>query len=100
MRTAARSFPFVSCDFSNADLAGCDLRASNYTDCNFSGAILTRADLRCSSYNDCDITGAVMVDAVSDRPSAEDRGLLESLTDAQRASMQWLEEPGEEPGGG
>lgn len=91
---------FVGCDFSNADLSGCDLRASNYTDCNFTGAILTRADLRCSSFEDCDFSGAIMMEAISDWPSAQDQGLLDCLTEAQRAPMHWHEEPGEEPGGG
>ena len=91
---------FNRCDFSNADLTACELRASNYASCKFVGTILNRADLRCSSYNDCDFAGAVLVDAVSDWPSAESQGLFECLTESQRVSMQWHEQPGEEPGGG
>jgi BTB/POZ domain-containing protein KCTD9 len=91
---------FINVDFSDADLTGCDLRASNYSGCNFAGAILTGADLRCSSYEDCNFAGAVLVDAVSDRPSADMRGLLESLTEEQKALMRWQEAPGEVPGGG
>lgn len=91
---------FESCDFSHASLVGCDFRASNYVDCNFSGANLTRADLRMSGFENCDFSGAVLVDAISDRESAEKYGLLECLTEEQKAAMQWHEEPGEEPGGG
>lgn len=63
---------------------------------------MARADLRCSFYEECNFENAVMVDAISDSSSAQDqeRGLLESLSDTQRESMDWHEEPGEEPGGG
>lgn len=91
---------FTNCDFSGADLRGCDLRASNWTNCKFIGADLREADLRCSSYSGCDFAGAHLDDASSDLPSAEEWGLLDSLSDSQIDSMVWHQEPGDEPGGG
>jgi hypothetical protein len=91
---------FVGCDFSGADLSGCDLRASNFEGCKFVGTNLGTADLRRSYFSGCDFTDAVLAGAVTDYPDAEKYGLLDLLTKAQRAVMDWRDDPGPEPAGG
>jgi uncharacterized protein YjbI with pentapeptide repeats len=91
---------FVHCDFSGANLTGCDLRASIYRNCNFSDAIFELADMRASTYEHCDFTGAQFRNAIGHRASAKKQGLLGCLSVEQKASMRWHYEPGEDVSGG
>jgi uncharacterized protein YjbI with pentapeptide repeats len=90
---------FVECDFSGADLSGCDMRASVFEDCKFAGAVLRGADLRRSSFQGCDFTGADLTGAVADEDETIEQ-LYDKLTEEQRASMVWHDDPGEQPPGG
>jgi uncharacterized protein YjbI with pentapeptide repeats len=90
---------FVDCDFSGADLTGCDMRASLFRGCRFDGAILRGADLRRSSFEGCSFVGADMTGAIAD--DYETMGyLFDKLTEAQLATMSVHADPGPEPPGG
>ncbi len=86
---------FTKCDFRGADLSRCDMRASKFVDCDFGGAILRNADLRRSSFRGPEFTGADMRGAVAD-----DDVYTIGIGDDQYETMNWQDEPGEEPPGG
>jgi hypothetical protein len=90
---------FDDCDFSGADLSGCEMRASLFTGCKFVGAVLRGADLRRSSFKECEFTGADLSGAVVDQASTLKR-LVDKLSPAQLATLNWMQEPGPEPPGG
>jgi uncharacterized protein YjbI with pentapeptide repeats len=89
---------FVECDFGQAVLAGCDLRASIFRRCRFAGADLCRADLRRTTFEDCDFAGADLGAALVGAESG--CRLRDSLTREQRADLEWVEDEGPEPPGG
>jgi uncharacterized protein YjbI with pentapeptide repeats len=91
---------FSLCDFSGADLSGADMRASVFVACRFTGADLRGADLRRSLFEGCDFSGTDLGGAVADEETGESGGLLDYLSDEQRARLQLLDDPGPEPEGG
>jgi uncharacterized protein YjbI with pentapeptide repeats len=86
---------FLDVDFTDAILAKCDLRASNYERVQFTRADLRNADLRRSRFFDCDFTDALLNGAKLDRGSQ----LLASLTKEQKVVIDYQPE-GEDPPGG
>lgn len=54
---------FIECDFTDADLTCCDLRASVFEGCSFVRCKLIGADLRGSSFEGCDFTAADLTGA-------------------------------------
>ena len=90
---------FKNCDFSEADLSGCDMRASEFENCKFIGAIMRGADLRRSSFIGCTFTGAELTGAMADEEETIEY-LFDKLTEDQEASIVWQAEPGEQPPGG
>ena len=87
---------FINVDFSHAVLTGADLRASNFDAVNFSAANLEGADMRRSSFSNCRFSDAVLKGAVLTNA----QGKTLSLSEAQRASIQWTSDEGAEPDGG
>jgi uncharacterized protein YjbI with pentapeptide repeats len=87
---------FIECDFSGADLTGCDMRASIFKDCKFRGARLCNADLRQSSFEGCDLTGAQMAGAKITH--AQWRVMI--FSDDQEKVIDWHHGDGEMPPGG
>jgi BTB/POZ domain-containing protein KCTD9 len=90
---------FIDCDFTRADLSRCKM-ASVFTRCQFIGADLSRADLRRGSFEGCDFTGANMKGAKGDEIYGDEFELIPRLSEKQRKSMKWSEDPGPEPDGG
>jgi hypothetical protein len=88
---------FIACDFRGADLSHCDLRASIFRDCKFGKATLGGADLRRSTVSRCTFRGAHTYGAIADYIYAEETDIEERLSPKQRDSMEWHEDPGEEP---
>jgi uncharacterized protein YjbI with pentapeptide repeats len=86
---------FVDVDFTDAMLAGSDLRASIFERVRFVRTDLTNCDLRGSSFIDCDFTDAVVCGA---KLSQKDDALA-LLTPDQRALIEILP-IGEDPPGG
>lgn len=76
---------FDECDFTDADLSGCDLRASIFRRCKFVGARLWNANLRRSSIEGCDFTAADLSGAVIEKDKRSD--WLDVLTAEQVASV-------------
>jgi hypothetical protein len=91
---------FIDCDFSRADLSRCDMRSSIFRRCRFVGAVLSKADLRRSTFEGCDFTGATLKGAKADEVYGEEYELEDRLSEKQRKSMKWAEDPGPEPDGG
>jgi uncharacterized protein YjbI with pentapeptide repeats len=89
----------VRCDFSEADLRGCDMRSSIFDACVFRGADLSGADLRHSSFTGCIFDGANLSGAIAHELSAAD-DLIPLLSAAQRAEINWVSDLGDEPPGG
>jgi uncharacterized protein YjbI with pentapeptide repeats len=87
---------FIEVDFSDAILAGCDLRASNFTRVKFVATDLRQSDLRLSSFEECDFTNAEMAGTVL----TPEQGQLMALNDKQRTEIAWTADPGPEPDGG
>ncbi|MBC7768619.1 MAG: pentapeptide repeat-containing protein [Phycisphaerales bacterium] len=87
---------FIDTDFTDADLQGCDLRASEFERVPFRRANLSGADLRRSFFENCDFEGARMVGA---RLARRQAGGLR-LSASQMAEVSWSEEDGPEPDGG
>lgn len=87
---------FIDCDFSHADLTGCDLRASIFTNCAFASASLRQAEMRGASFRRCDFTGADMAGA---RLTYFQRIALR-LSAEQRAMVDWRWRSPLQPGGG
>jgi uncharacterized protein YjbI with pentapeptide repeats len=87
---------FIQCDFSGANLAGCDMRASIFKDCKFGDARLSNADLRQSSFEGCDLTGAQMDGAKLTH--AQWRVMI--FSDVQEKAIDWHLRDGEIPPGG
>ncbi len=90
---------FIRCDFSEADLSRCDMRAVRFEACIFRGADLSGADLRRSSFDACILEGAKLAGAIAHRHSAAE-DLVPLLTKAQREEVRWVMELGDEPPGG
>jgi uncharacterized protein YjbI with pentapeptide repeats len=76
------------------------MRSSIFRRCRFVGAVLSKADLRRSSFEGCDFTGAILKGAKADEVYGEEYELEERLSEKQRKSMKWSEDPGPEPDGG
>jgi BTB/POZ domain-containing protein KCTD9 len=91
---------FIDCDFSGANLSGCQMRSSIFRRCKFVGTNLKRADLRGSTIEGCDFTHALLNGARADEFYAGEFELYQRLSEKQRKVMQWSEEPGPEPDGG
>ncbi|PMQ05791.1 hypothetical protein DyAD56_07805 [Dyella sp. AD56] len=87
---------FADVDFSNAVLAGCDMRASQYLEVNFEAADMTGADMRLSSFVGCNFEDATLKGAILTRAQGEKL----ALSRTQRLEIAWAEEDGQEPAGG
>ncbi len=87
---------FINVDFTDAVLAGSDLRASLFSHVKFLGTDLRRADMRRSSFEDCLFDGALMDGAIL---SYDQRSQLD-LSDEQSARIEWTTDDGPEPCGG
>lgn len=87
---------FIECDFSGADLTGCDMRASIFKDCNFAGAILKCTELRSADFQKCNFTQAQMNGARLTRL----QGVSLTLSEEQTQNIDWHWSAAEEPGGG
>jgi len=85
---------FVDCDFTDADLACCCMRASVFHNCTFVRCRLVGADLRGSEFEDCDFTDADVTGACVE----DDVGL--GLSDEQWAAVDLCEYDPPEPKGG
>ena len=94
--TVANWNDFIDVDFSEANLAGADLRATLFERVKFTGASLVGADLRCCGFKQCDFTGADMTDVKLTRKA----GTALKLSQEQQYSVDWQDEDGEEPEGG
>lgn len=90
---------FTSCEFTDAVLHKCDMRATNFQACVFRGADLSGADLRRSSFEACFFENAKLVGAIAHKASAVE-DLVPLLTRAQKAEIRWVSETGDEPPGG
>ena len=88
---------FIDVDFSDAVLAGSDLRASGFERVKFVRADLRRADLRRSHFVDCDFDGALMAGA---KLTYDQEELVMMLSETQIEEIEWCKGPGEEPDGG
>lgn len=91
---------FDECDFTGADLSGCDVRASNFEGCSFDNATLAGADLRSARFIGCSFIEGDLSHAIVDRQTAAESSFEDELTDGQRSSIHWVASPGEEPPGG
>ena len=87
---------FIDVDFTDATLARADLRASIFTRVNFTRTDLRAADMRRGNYEECIFDGALMDNAILVRRQE----LQISLTNAQKAVIDWREDDGPEPSGG
>jgi uncharacterized protein YjbI with pentapeptide repeats len=87
---------FIEVDFSEATLARAELRASIYTRVNFTRTELRGADMRRSDFPECVFDGAVMDRAILTREQGEQL----TLSDVQRATIDWRDADGPEPSGG
>jgi uncharacterized protein YjbI with pentapeptide repeats len=87
---------FIEVDFSDADLSGCDLRASIYSGVKFVRTILQNADLRRATYENCDFQGADMRGAQMTYEQADQI----TLSHQQRQEIDWQDSDGEDPPGG
>jgi uncharacterized protein YjbI with pentapeptide repeats len=87
---------FVDVDFTDAILTSSDLRASEFTRVKFLNADLRKSDLRRSSFNGCDFSGARMDGSTLSRRQGDKL----TLSDDQRAAINWVSEDGPEPIGG
>jgi uncharacterized protein YjbI with pentapeptide repeats len=87
---------FTDVDFSDAILAQCDMRASQFLRVNFASADMTGADMRQSWFTDCNFDGAALKDAVLTKL----QGKRLTLSNTQRLEIAWAEDDGDEPDGG
>jgi uncharacterized protein YjbI with pentapeptide repeats len=87
---------FSHVDFSDAILAGSDLRSSFYVEVRFLRANLRGADLRLATFERCDFAEAAFENAILTRTQGDSM----TLSDQQRAQIDWREDPGREPPGG
>jgi uncharacterized protein YjbI with pentapeptide repeats len=87
---------FMKVDFSDACLAGSDMRASLYEEVSFRRADLSRADLRHSKFERCDFSDASMAGAVVGR----DQVAALNLSAAQSRMLDLRANEGPEPDGG
>lgn len=87
---------FVDCDFSHADLTGCDLRASIFKGCTFASATLRRAEMRGATFSRCLFTNSDMASA---RLTYFQRLTLK-LSVEQKANIEWSWRRPAQPGGG
>jgi uncharacterized protein YjbI with pentapeptide repeats len=87
---------FIHVDFTDAVLAGADLRASVFSHVKFLRTDLRGADMRRSSFENCVFDGALMEGAIL---SHGQRSELD-LSDEQRAKIEWTNDDGPEPDGG
>lgn len=87
---------FVDVDFTDAVLARCDLRASNFIRVKFIRTDLRGADLRRSSFDECSFDGALLDGAIMTNPQAEQI----ELTETQRKVITLTNDDGPEPDGG
>ena len=87
---------FIECDFTCADLTGCDLRASVFRDCRFTGAIMTNAELRGAGFRHCDFTRAQMKGA----KLTHTQRLTVALSQEQKKVVDWHWRSPTQPGGG
>ena len=87
---------FVDVDFTDAVLAGSDMRASLFQRVRFVGTDLRRADLRRSTFEDCAFEGALMEGAIVTQMQEAMMGLSKSQID----DVAWSDDEGDEPDGG
>lgn len=87
---------FIDVDFGQAVFSDSDLRASLFERVSFAGADLSGADLRRSTFEDCEFAGATMRGTILTRRQAQSL----SLSTTQHLEIKWVEDDGDEPGGG
>lgn len=87
---------FISVNFTRANLAGADLRASIYESTNFTECNLSGSDLRLAEFNNCIFTLANMQGAKLTKTAGE----ALPLSIQQKEQIDWQDTEGEEPSGG
>jgi uncharacterized protein YjbI with pentapeptide repeats len=87
---------FIDVDFSDAILAGSDLRAAIFHRVKFVRTDLRRADLRRATFEECSFEGALLEGAVM--TLGQKRTL--PLSKEQKAVVAWTWRAGKEPEGG
>jgi uncharacterized protein YjbI with pentapeptide repeats len=87
---------FNSVDFSRSDLVKTDMKSSNFIGVDFSGCNLSEADFRGSGLERCNFQGANLDGAILETRWHGDL----PFTQEQKASIAWVDEPGEPPPGG
>src|SRR5437764_769394 len=75
----------IDVDFTEAKLAGCDLRASLYESVKLVNADLQNADLRRATFQDCDFAGAILRGA----KLSKNAKILESLSAHQSQGIDY-----------
>ena len=95
----------IDCDFSGVDLRQADMRSSAFSRCRFDRAALDGADLRGTRFDSCSFAGATLAQAKLQRGGALawlGIGRAQEalpLSDEQRATILWLSDAPEAPGG-
>lgn len=87
---------WTKCNFTGADLTGCDMRASVFVRCKFVKAVLLGADMRRCTFDRCDFAGAQLAGAQLSRAQAEQL----DLSGQQWNDISWQQDDGPEPPGG
>lgn len=87
---------FIKVDFTDAVLAGSDMRASLFQHVKFVRADLRRADLRHSTFEECSFEGALMKGVILTKNQKSMMGLSPS----QIEEVAWSSHEGPEPDGG
>jgi uncharacterized protein YjbI with pentapeptide repeats len=87
---------FIDVDFSDAVLAGSDMRASLFRRVKFVRTDLRRVDLRRSTFEGCAFDGALMNGAIV----ARNQKAMLGLSKSQMEDIAWSADEGDEPDGG
>jgi uncharacterized protein YjbI with pentapeptide repeats len=87
---------FIDVDFSDAVLAGSDMRASLFQRVKFIKTDLRNTDLRRSTFENCIFEDALMKGAIA----THDQKRMLGLGESQMADVAWCDDEGDEPDGG
>jgi uncharacterized protein YjbI with pentapeptide repeats len=87
---------FVDVEFTDAVLAGSDMRASLFQRVRFVRTDLRRADLRRSTFEGCTFEQALMQGAIVTQSQKD----MMKLSTSQTHDVAWSDNEGEEPDGG